>query len=171
MCATNTKACKHVRAKSKHSWRVSRKAAVRCIRIRKYADSLVQSKSNQVRASSHRQYSQIHRPWHTTQTFSSVEIQSMTGVFKAQTKTRAAVVKRCLQNWNPAGSKTTICNSQVVKEHPLNPSMGWAKKSFLVTKKSLLTCNKKNYPDVSHQFATQLLYIQHESNQTIAKIG
>ncbi len=41
----------------------------------------------------------------------------------------------------------------------------------MVTKKSLLTCNKKKYPDVSHQFSTQLLYIQHESNQTIAKIG
>jgi hypothetical protein len=43
---------------------------------------------------------------------------------KSTNKTRAAVVKRCLQNWNPTGSKTTICNPQVVKEHPLNPSMG-----------------------------------------------
>ena len=50
-------------------------------------------------------------------------------------------------------------------------SANFFKKKFLVTKKSLLTCNKKNHPDVSHQFATQLLYIQHESNQTIAKIG
>ncbi len=63
-------------------------------------------------------------------------------------------------------------HEQVVKETPLESFDGVSKKKvFLVTKKSFLTCNKKNYPDVSHQFATQLLYIQHESNQTIAKIG
>jgi hypothetical protein len=46
------------------------KVAVRCNHIRKYADNLVQNKNNR-ETSSHG--SQIHRPWYTTQTFSSVE--------------------------------------------------------------------------------------------------
>ena len=46
-----------------------------------------------------------------------------------------------------------------------------SKKKFFGHEKKPFDLQQKNYPDVSHQFATQLLYIQHESNQTIAKIG
>ena len=54
--------------------------------------------------------------------------------------------------------------------------LAWAvrkllKKKVFWSRKKAFWPATKNYPDVSHQFATQLLYIQHENSCPTAKIG